>query len=478
MKAFIVLFLFLISLPCTAQDHFLSFEHYLSKGKKVSQIFAASFPEDENFLVFVEDKKRISVYNFDESGQEKAEGFAFPNFVKKYPNIGGYTYENGYYTLFLSSLNKKKWAIITIDFSNKSFQLQETKLDISGHRIFESLIYNQKQYLFTLKRSSSTIVAYILDTKGNITTQEFSFEDTDFTEGKSSINNLDDLFKIHTSNRSNSINAESPIALESSKAPVKFYQKEALVTMTVDISKSKTYQLEFNLEDGDHQVAIWEQESFEDEVYGTRSNSFIFENKFFVLRSSTEELNFSIYNNDTKEKLKTFKAKKGDPITFKNTPIIQEGGEFSDYREFEKTSKFLRKVSQSNPAIAVFKDGENYIITIGASKQISTGGPAVFIYGGGLAGAVIGSVITGVANATFNQYNAYSYTKSARFQMVLDNTLSFIPETTIPLNAFDNIKDFTQETPLEVRQTVFKYKEKHIWGALNTKNNKINFFTF
>ncbi len=479
MRIVILLLLFLVSYTGISQEPFLSFDHYLKKTKKPTQVFAASFEEENHFLIFIEDKKQVSVYNFDEMGNERAEGFSFPNFVKKYPNIGGYIYnDDDTYTLYLSTLNKKKWAILTLNFKNRSFNLQETKLEISKGRILESLLYNDKQYVFTLKRDTSIFEVAALASDGTVTTQEFPFDDADFSEGRRSMPNLDRLLHETFTKRADIIDSESPIALESSKSRTKFYQEEHLITLTIDASKKKTHYLQFNLDTNTSTYKAIPKPTFDNKLLSSKSNSFIFEDKLFVLKVSSDEMDFSIYNLDSNENIASFSAQKGTPIGFKNTPIIQEGGEFKSYRELEKTSKFLRKVASSNPAIAVFKENDRYIITLGATKEIAQTGPTFFIYGGGLAGAVAGGIISGIANATYYQYNAYSYTKSARFQMVLDSDFQFVVNAEIPLNVFDNISDFTQETPPTVIQTVFKFNDAYIWGAVSAKNNKLNFFKF
>ncbi len=478
MRIVALLFLILTSFYSVAQEPFLTFDHNVNTlGKKATQLFSAVFPENNTFLIFVEDKKQLSVYQFDENGQETAEGFSFPNFAKKYPNIGGYIHQGDTYTLFLSTLNKKKWAIVTLDFKHKSFDLKETKLEIKGDRVLESLTYNGKHYLFTIQRDTSTFEVYVLGPKGMLTTKEFSFESTDFGEGRRTIPNLDRLLQNTFTKDATIIDSDSPIALESSKQKIKFYQDKALVTLTIDASKRQTYYLQFDLENNTSSEQTIAKASFDKDILSAKSNSFIFEDKLFVLKTSSDEMDFSIYNLDSMKNLASFSARKGTPITFKNTPIIQEGGEFDSYRELEKTSKFLRKVASSNPAIAVFKEDDNYIITLGATKEITKNGP-MFIYGTGLAGAVVGGLITGLGNAMYYQYNAYTYTKSARFQMVLDSDLQFVPDAEIPLNSFDNIKEFTQETSPRVIQTVFKLNDSYIWGALDSKNNSINFFRF
>lgn len=92
-----------------AQKPFLTFDPTVNTlGKKPTQLFSAVFPENDMFLIFIEDKTQLSVYQFDENGKEIAEGFSFPNFAKKYTNIGGYILQDDMHTLFLSTVNKKK----------------------------------------------------------------------------------------------------------------------------------------------------------------------------------------------------------------------------------------------------------------------------------------------------------------------------------------------------------------------------------
>ncbi|MFC4633618.1 hypothetical protein ACFO3O_06845 [Dokdonia ponticola] len=479
MRHLIFLFLCFLSQIVTCQEPFLTFDHTVNTlGKKPTQLFSAVFPENDTFLIFIEDSKQLSVYEFDKNGDEKAQGFSFPNFAKKYPNIGGYTQQNDIYTLFLSTTNKKKWAIVTLDFAYKSFSLEEVKLDIKGDRVLESLTYNGKHYLFTVQRDSSTFEVYAMNPEGGVTTQIFPFEDVEFGEGRRTISNVDRLLHGSFTRDATIIDSDSPISLESSKSRAKFYQDEALITFTIDASKNTTFYLQFDLENNTSSSQTISKASFDKDVISAKSNSFIFEDKLFIFKVSSDEMDFSIFNVDSMENLASFSARKGTPIPFKNTPIIQEGGQLDSYRELEKTSKFLRKVANSNPAIAVFKERDQYIITLGGTEEITNGGGGMFIVGGGLAGAVVSGLVTGIANATFYQYNAYTYTKSARFQMVLDSNLQFVPDAEVPLNVFDEIGEFTEETSPKVLQTVFKLNESYVWGALNPKEKTLNFFTF
>lgn len=479
MKKQLLVLIFLITQGIFAQNPFLSFDHYLGENaKRPSQLFSTYIQENDSFLVFVEDKKQLHAYEFDSNGQEKAAGFSFPNIAKKYPNIAGYTLINNRYYLYLSNPSKKKWAVATLDFAQKTFDFTETTLEITGDRVLESLTYDNKHYIFTIARDTSILQVYELNHKGEVFTDLYSFENIDFGNGKASISNLDRLVHSNFSRKASVIDRNAPLSLESSKNRLKVYQNDNEITLTIDSSNQATYFLEFNLATKTSSSRILDKTSLEKEIYKTKSNSFLYDDKLFVIKCSSQAMDFSIYHANTLEKLKSYSVNKDEPIHFRNTPIVQDGGSLDSHRELEKTTQFLRKVSSSNPSIAVFSTNDQYVITLGSTKEVSTGGPAIIAMGGGLGGAVVSGLVSGLANATLYQYNAYSRTLSTHFKVVLNTNFEHVNGAQIPLNSFDDIQEFTQETPPSVLQTVCKVSNSYVWGALNRKNNKINFFTF
>ncbi len=479
MKNQFLVLIFLVTQVLFGQEPFLSFDHYLGENaKRPSQLFSTYIQENDSFLVFVEDKKQLHAYEFDSNGREKVAGFSFPNIAKKYPNIAGYTLINNRYYLYLSNPSKKKWAVATLDFAQKTFDFTETTLEITGDRVLESVTYDDKHYIFTIVRDSSILQVYEINNVGEVVIDQYSFEDIDFGNGKASISNLDRLVQSNFSRKASVIDRNAPLSLESSKNRLKVYQNGNEITLTIDSSNQATYFLEFDLATKTSSSRILDKTSLEKEIYKTKSNSFLYDDKLFVIKCSSQAMDFSIYHANTLEKLKSYSVNKDEQINFRNTPIVQDGGSLDSHRELEKTTQFLRKVSSSNPSIAVFSTNNQYVITLGSTKKVSTGGPAIIAMGGGLGGAVVSGLISGLANATLYQYNTYSHTLSTHFKVVLDANNEHVSNVEIPLNSFDHIKEFTQETPPSVLQTVCKVSNKYVWGALNRKNSKINFFTF
>ena len=79
-----------------------------------------------------------------------------------------------------------------------------------------------------------------------------------------------------------------------------------------------------------------------------------------------------------------------EPITIKNSPIIQEGQTalpFVNRREMEETSKFLRKVTSGKLGVTAYKNNNEYFFTIGGYKIVQSGGGMMMMPGGGFSNA-------------------------------------------------------------------------------------------
>src|SRR5690606_28022611 len=122
-------------------------------------------------------------------------------------------------------------------------------------------------------------------------------------------------------------------------------------------------------------------------------------------------INFIDLKNNTI--LKEFVISEDDSIHFKNSPIIQEGGDFASYRELEKTSQFIRKVIQSKMAISAYKDNNNYIVTLGSYEPKPS---TMSMITGGIIGGITGVII-------MSMFDSYTNSKSVRILSLLDEKL-------------------------------------------------------
>ena len=156
-------------------------------------------------------------------------------------------------------------------------------------------------------------------------------------------------------------------------------------------------------------------------------------------------MKFTVKHFDTQEMLKEIVLHKDDSITFKNTPIIQEGPAFiagTITREMEATSKFLRKVSAGDIGIAAYRNDGNYRITLGSKKEIRSGGGAMMPLGGF---GAMPMASFGPANVTFNPtfyaYGNYTSTKTVRIDCLFNEDFNHIAGE-VPENILDKVKAF------------------------------------
>ena len=151
------------------------------------------------------------------------------------------------------------------------------------------------------------------------------------------------------------------------------------------------------------------------------SNSYIFNQNIYQASSNKEQLFLTIKEIATNKILKQYKIEKDKPISFANTPIVQNGGMYINRRILKKTKQFLRKISTSNIGISVNKFGDNYQLTLGGVSEISANGMM-----SGMGGMMGGIPIAGFGNLTlfFNPtafaFNSYKDTRSVAIKSVLD----------------------------------------------------------
>ena len=195
-----------------------------------------------------------------------------------------------------------------------------------------------------------------------------------------------------------------------------------------------------------------------------------------MISATSDDMGFSVKTLDSGEELKNIIITKDDEITFSNTPIIQEGGMYSSYREMEKTSKFLRRLGKEDIGVAVSKHKGNYVVTMGSKKEISRGGAPMMMPGVGFPMASAGAFAV-TFNPTFFAYGSYSSTKATRIECLFDENLNH-KEGEIPKNSFDRIKEAADKFPSTDAETVFRLDDFYIWGFYNKKLDKYMMYKF
>ncbi len=153
--------------------------------------------------------------------------------------------------------------------------------------------------------------------------------------------------------------------------------------------------------------------------YAFSDNSFLLRNKLYYLWVTSDSLCVQVADLFSGVINRSFVAKREDTISFKNTPIIQEGTSNSAHetRELGKTRQLLRKMVTGDVVITATPNNNNQIeVIIGSYAKINTnrGGGGMHMAAGGY-GAPMVMVPTPTGG-----FNRGGWVKSARFKMLLN----------------------------------------------------------
>lgn len=486
----IVFLLMLVSIfqVLSAQEQVSELEGCFSSSKTSNkESFAVPNQiEDEMMLLFEERSFfKAKLLNPDYTEQSAITGKIVP---RKYKSIIGYNIEGKNYKLFYTNATNKKFAVQTLDFNTKTATVTELGFKLKKERYVESINYNNKIHLITITKYGNDLNIYTFDNKHQHTKKTISLSSLRFPPSYRASSVYDGLiYSSYGTLGFAKIENQNPNVIETTSASNKMYLLDNKLVISFDVYEKMTQILKIDLDTYEVEKEIFDQPAKSEEGY-SKSNSYIFENKLFQITSSRAKMKFKVVDMDSKELIKEYGVTKEDTITFKNSPIIQEGGGMfpalseNRVREMEKTAKYLRKISSADLGISVYKTDDSYNVILGGTKEINTGGGAPMMmpgFGGALGGAAIASfgAVTMSFNPTFMGYNSYTATKSTYINCLFDVDFEHI-EGEIQDNRYDRLNDFENGLFRPKAINVFLHKNVLHYSYLDHSTQKYTIVTF
>ena len=471
---------FLSSSIVYSQDIFISINDDLKTNtKKPEQSFLVVNKQDNSVAVFIDDNKTVNAYLYDELkrpiGKLTTEGL--PN---KYNAVIGHTINGKSIRLFLNSSNGKKFGSILFDFESGRTLVTEHDFKLKKEIFLETFSREDHLYAFTVSKVDNSIMVYDFDHNGNTSSSQ-KFMTSLFKDKMRRPRNLYGALNISAGLKTvpiSKIEEGNPASLEMTSKLTKIYVKEDGVSITLDQNRDVTSEIVLNYPDFEPEVKTYQKPDVQTSALIPKTNSYILKDKIYHISSTSERMVFAITDRNTGDQVKTYTVAKDDDISFKNTPIIQEGGMYDSYRTLEKTSKFLRKISASRNGVAVIPSKDSYNITLGGitETQGGGGGPMMMPGFGGVGGGIGGPFAVASFNPTFFAYSSYKHTKSTRIEGMFDIDYNHITGD-IDLNVFDRIKEFSDELK-PIAENVINYKNKVLYGTYYKKTKKFVLYTF
>ena len=480
----VILFLSLCYFSSYGQNEVLEIPiAYQSTFYDNKESLAISNEETGELVLFIEDNKNSKAYLLNKDLKVES-GIVFPSLSNTFKNFIGYQInEDKSYSIFFSNNSYKKFGELNLDFSNNKSIISELPFKPKKEVYVESISYKGQFYLMTATKNSNDVSFYKYNTGRFLKNKTVSFE---FIQSKYFNGITKKAYHRLVSKGLGSFGSlvkmdiNTPNSIEITSNPNKLYTINNEFIFTFDDFVDKTKIIILNPESFDLKTLEFDKPTIHQSEF-INHNSYLYDNKIFQIKSSSYSMKFVAKDFNTKKILKEITLNKEDSITFKNTPIIQEGPAFiagKRTREMEKTSKFLRKVSSGDIGISAYKQNNNYKIVLGSKVEIKTGG-------GGFSGLPMGGFgpLSVSFNPTFFAYGGYSSSKSTHIDCLFDDNFEHV-KGRISENVFDRIKTYEEFFENDIfskkikLKNLFRHNKKLYLGYLNSSDRNYHLIEF
>lgn len=465
---FTVLFIS-ISLSVSSQETIISFENSLKKSDSdIKDVIPIVNEKTGEIAFFVADAKNVYGYKFNDKF-ELTEKITSEEKSRRYKVlIGNSISEDNSYRVFLTNKDQNKFSSIKFSFNENTTSDKEFILNKS-EKFIQTANYNNEFYLISGSKLTNGLYIHSFDKEGNPKRNKIDFSKLRFINSYGKRAKLLDLLIKRENIKKFEENTPNSIELTSEQR--KMFIRGNSIFFSFDHHKMFTQVLKIDLN-------TFEASSFQFKKpalgkKSKRTNSYINGDYIFTVAATKEIFSFEILDFKTGEKIKEYSAKKNDSIIFKNTPIIQEGGIYDDYRELGKTKRFLRRIASGNTGISVRNIDNKYHITIGGYVVQKMNGGMMMPFGG-IPLASFGSA-TVFFNPTQLAFNSFANNKATRIESLFDSDFNHI-KGDLKENAFDKMKSFSSNNTKA--STVFKYKQFFIKTDYRTFSKTFTFKKF
>ncbi len=441
--------------------------------------------QSNDLSILLIDGKRVYGYLLNEKLKVK-DSLNLENKARKYKEIVGKSvFSNNNYTIFLTNKFRDKFATVSFSYESKDSEFNELKLNLANQKFLQTVQYNNSLFIITIEKNTSKLYLYKYDNNLLPDIRIIDFSNESFIDAKEREVSLYQLFIDGISQFSLKeeinlvkIQQDNPNSLEVTSEFSKMYIKNNNVIFSFDENKSFTQILNIDLKTYDNHFKKIEKPLKKTPGNKKRNNTFIFEDNIYTISATKNIVALHAKNYSTDKEFKNHWALVTDSIYFKNSPIIQTGGAYDNYRELKGpngTKKFLRKINSGNLGISIYKTEAKYIVTYGGVKEIKSG--AAMMPFPGIPIASFGSIGIFV-NPTAFAFSGYSSSRAVSIKALFDKNFNHLTGN-IPKNAFDKIKEYQKEHNTEPKgNTVFKFKDKYILGYYNSWTRKYKLLRF
>ncbi|MBC7641053.1 MAG: hypothetical protein H7174_01745 [Flavobacterium sp.] len=474
-KKIILLAFLLASFKSISQEFVGSIPVTLKKDKEVFQVVNEF---GKQVTMFFGDKKSVKAIKLSEKMQI-IDSISSPRPNSDYSNIVGYFGDKSNPTTLRMMDNNKEMLAEKFDFATHKISTKQFALDFKGEKILKFFSTNNNFYLLSLLKNTSILKLYVFNENGktdksiDLTSFHFlndEFKKTTFSDlmGKNIYNDRE-TYSLAT------IIADLPNTIATNCKKRKIYIDNKTIKITIDINSLYTQIIIIDLDTflpsekmiKKPEIILDSSENDGGIVADINSNSCLFDNKLYQIKSTSNYVKFSIKDLDDNLLFEnTLYSEK--PIEIKNSDILIETGKSSN-RKIILSNKFIRKINNQSPSISCSKNDENVCVTIGSisepQQQMSGGMMVGAMFG--LAGVLLASALSSPASASFN---AYANREVTYVNCLFDNSGKHLSGNSKTLT-FDKMRRFLEDNPdISIPTTFMLGDALYLGFSYNDKN--------
>lgn len=464
---------FVIGLLCSSifsQTQIASFKNSLKvNSTNIKDVIPIVNSKNDELAMFIADAKNVYAYKlnneFNVVNQLSSE-----TKKRKYKVLLGSAIINDNYRIFLSNKDNNKFASINFSFATKKTETLE--FELPNDEVFVQTISHENNfYLLVASNIIGKLYLYSFDENGYPIKNEINLNGNMLVDRYGKAKRITDLllktntgFVTISDPSIKKFEKDTPNSIESVSEEKKMYLRGNEIVITFDNNKKYTQVISINIDTKELTKKVFNKPLENIKPGKKKTNSFLYDNYIALISGTKEVLSIHLIDYTTGKFIKEFAVTKDEEITFKNTPIIQEGGFYNNYRELEKTKKFLRKITSQKIGVSIIKNNNNYQFTIGGYVEQRSSGPMMMGGFGAIPMASFGGA-TLFFNPTALAYNSFTNTKSTRIECLFNDNFEHLKDEKVADNVFDKIKKSSASN--HVTETIFRYKDYFIKGNYN-----------
>lgn len=458
MKKSLSLLLFICVSASYSQTKIVSTNLELKKSTYYHQLLSTVHSSTNEFYVLASDRDNTTLikYNsalfFSDSLQIKTD--------KNYPKIVGNSFNHKKDIVYYwTSEDFKKFKAVTYDFTEGKTTSVTFDVPLINENIIATFTKNDQLYFLTYLKTDKQIKLYTF--RGN----RYDEKILDFSPFKfsKSVANSNFLPQYIGGNPIEVVDEDFFNPLYSAANKTKLYPLKDKLLFTLDYSSAETQVFEMDWNTFAIIEKIYPQPKMASGVGS--SNSFYYQEKLYQFKVNETQLVLTIHDYQGKEQVIEYKAMAADKITFKNSPLYVQNGNY-EAQNIKNTEKFLNRLKNKSIGITVYRTQDDLLITVGGTNETVTSDGLVV---GAL--LTIGGIMLG-GDGTIPVVTYDEILQNVYFECRFDN--EFKPKE-LPFSplAVDFISGFLQQNNLITLHNTTKYKDYFILSYYDSKAKQL-----